>query len=199
MRQILIATALAAFTCYPAFSGAVSYSATGTFWASGTPSTAFSANGSSFEFDFSLPDMPVPSNSVPQDYFSVAVPVTYKLGTTTFAPQTIYVFFFASNSLPSGGFLIAPFPSSDVGIDSVTYIFTGYQLFTGTTSAPTLTPGTFVIGNATIQVNTGGTGTAFPVASTLTATTTPEPACLSLAALALAAGAIRRLKGRPKY
>jgi hypothetical protein len=195
MKRILISAVLAGCLCYPAFSGTIYYSATGAFPASGTPVTAYSTNGASFEFDFSLPDMPVPGFSGSPGYFSIAIPVSYKFGVTAFAPQTIDVFFFTSGWPISGGLQISAYPSTTIGVDAVTYTIFGTQLFTGTTSAPTLSPGTLAIDNASIQVDTAaGTGFGFFVPSTLTASTVPEPAAFSLVAIALAAGAISRLK-----
>jgi hypothetical protein len=199
MKRILISTVLAGCLCYPAFSGTIYYSVTGAFPASGTPVTPYSTNGASFEFDFSLPDMPVPGFSGSPGYFSIAVPVSYKLGATAFAPQTIDVFFFTSGWPISGGLQISPFPFTDPSVNAVTYIIFGSQLFSGTSSAPTLIPGTLAIDNASIQIDTaGGPGFGFAVPSTLVATAAPEPTSLGLAALALVAGAISGLKRRSR-
>ena len=94
--------------------------------------------GAAFEFDFSIPVQPFPVGFGPSAFSFDGVPITYRLGNTSFGPELGSVAFTPSSASAS---LILP--QFLVGFDYVVFHTCCTQLFTGPVSNPTLTTGVF--------------------------------------------------------
>jgi hypothetical protein len=186
MKRIGRAAALPGWLCSCAFSGTVVYSVVGVFPISGTPSTTLSANGASFEYSFSLSDTPAVSSSDAGGFTVSNVPVSYKLNAIPFAAHNVGVQFVSSSGGP-GGLSVLYANGPDFVLFGPLISPGGPQLYTGATSNPTLTLGSFpIIGGFALSIG----GPLVSANAAVNATNAPEPATFGLAALALAAGGL---------
>jgi hypothetical protein len=171
------------FVVSVASAGTVSYSDSGTFSAS-TPSDAFGFSGPSetWAFSFQADTNPVVSD-VGMGGFSFAFSdFNYTLdGSPVAITPTLIRFFSGTND---GGFAIC-FDGATFGTCTEGLATDGPQMYTGTTSAPTLLAGPFLQSGLDAIVG----GTTYPEAdpTTLVASATPEP---STALLMLAGGVL---------
>ncbi|HEV2490838.1 MAG TPA: PEP-CTERM sorting domain-containing protein [Candidatus Acidoferrales bacterium] len=177
LRAALLAfTSLAlglAVAAAPAKAGAVDYTIAGTY-ASNTPSIAGIAGPSdTFTMTFSEPTNPTPV-LVSGLYFEVQPLLTFSFGGTS-TVESADVFFFDS---ADGGLINVAFSAG-----STVYLWTieGAQIYTGSTSSPTLITGTFPFNQfgtfSNFSANMGSN--QYGLTGTVTATT-PEPSSLLL-------------------
>lgn len=191
MRTLTIA--LFALCCVSAHAGTILYTDSGTFSGS-TPSTVFSGPDETWAFSFLANTNPAPLSDVGMGGFSFTFSgFSYSLdGSPVVAPPTLIRFFSGTNF---GGFAIcfngATFSTCTEGLAT-----DGPQMYTGTTSAPTLIPGAFAQATGSFAIFVSGTD-YFQPDTTLQATAVPEPsALLTLAAGLFALGASRLYRRR---
>jgi hypothetical protein len=186
MRSAFGLLLILVFAWVPAWSSAIFYSDGGTFTAS-TPPSEISAPSETWSFSFEADSMPVVTESGMGGFDFDFSDFVYDLdGSPVSITPSFVRFFTASNG---GGFEIC-FDGSSVATCSeaiATAFFADPALFSGSTSAPTLSTGTFTADTDVIVSSAAyDEGDA-----TLTATATPEPSTL----IPLAAG-ILALAGR---
>jgi len=174
-------TALLACAAGAAYAGTVSYTISGT-WGPGGPTGPLSAPNTAFSASFII-NTPVATTFVGLDRFNTLVEVTYTLGalTTTYSNLEIGVssgtlFLFAANQFAFN---------------------TAGPLFSGSTSDPTLSLGTFTTNQSGVTVDYGASGFSSGTA-TLDASVIPEPATAGTALFALGLLAAMRRKISPR-
>lgn len=162
----------------PAWSSTIFYSDSGTFTAS-TPSTSFSGPSETWAFSFEADSNQTDLESITFSDF------TYSLDGSPDAITPTLITFGAFG----GGWQFCFTSPCTSGLST---LGAGPQMYTGTTSAPTLIPGAFTSTEFVVYVDT--TLLYVQPNTTLTATATPEPSTL----FPLAAG-ILALVGRHLY
>jgi hypothetical protein len=165
----------------PAGAEMVDVTASGMFSASDTPDS-FTVPGDTFSLSFLVDANPI---LTPSQYTAVSfdVPVSgfnYKVNDSSVSVTPSEITFYASGD---GGGLAVNFPTAE-------FIFSGNQIFSGPTSAPSFSPGSFpTTGWTFLDSNNVDFGTGPAV------TVTPEPSLwplLFLGGLSLAAVRIRK-------
>lgn len=187
-RLMLIPAILGSFVCARADT-IISYSDSGTFSAS-TPSDAFGFSGPSEVWAFSfLADInPVVSDTGMGGFSFAFSDFNYTLDGSPVAITPTFIRFFSGTNF--GGFAIC-FDGTTFATCTEGLATDGPQMYTGTTSAPTLTPGTFL--QSGLGAIVGGTTYPEDNPTTLVAAAVPEPstAWLTLTVGLLALGGRR--------
>ena len=211
-RLMLIPTILGSFVC--AHAGTIFYSDSGTFSAS-TASSVFSGPSETWAFSFQADTNPAPLSDVGGGVFSLTFSnFSYFLGGSPVAIIPVFIRFFSDangggfgicfdngadahpggrTSLPGGPNSTCTEELAAFGTDPIGAPGGAGSMYTGTTSAPTLIPGSFTSGQFGVAV--GSTGYGQPN-TTVQATTIPEP---STALLTLTAVGLLALSGRRLY
>lgn len=169
MFKTLLLSVLCLATCGIASAGSLFVTATGTFSAVDTGDT-YVTPGDTFSLAFLVPTSPI-TNGTNSTTLSFDVPVglfTYKLDgiVDPVPPPTEITFYTAADG---GGFEV------DFGPDTE-FLFSSSQIFSGTTAAPTFSPGTFddqsflFLDDNNVDSNS----------ATVTVTPTPEPSSILL-------------------
>jgi hypothetical protein len=172
----------------PAYAGTISYSDSGTFSAS-TPSSAFSGPDETWSFAFQADSNPAVSDVGMGGLDFAFSNFSYSLDGSPVAITPTFVRFFSGTN--DGGFAIC-FDGTTNATCSEGLATDGPQMYTGTTSAPTLVPGTFVQDGLDAIVDS----VTFSEPNTTLQATTPEPSTLLTLAAGLLALAGRRLQRR---
>jgi hypothetical protein len=186
--------AVFAFTALSAHASTILYTDGGTF-SPGTESSEFSGPSETWAFHFEADSNPVPSDFGAGGFSFPFFDFGYSLDGSPVAITPTFTRFFSLHN--GGGFLICFTGTTTAtctnGLESP---FDQPQLYTGMTSAPTLSTGTFAV-DFGVVVTSGGITNAFDEgAPTLHATAVPEPSTwLTLATGLLALGG-RRLRRR---
>jgi len=192
-RLKLLLLAVFAFGTAPAQADTVTYTDSGTFTAS-TPSDAFGFSGPGIMWAFSFQADTNPALSdVGMGGFSFAFSdFSYSLGGSAVAITPTFIRFFSGTN--DGGFAIC-FDGATFGTCSEGLATVGPQMYSGTTSAPTLLAGTFVQDG--FGVIAGSTSSNEP--NTTLVGSIPEPSTfLTLAAGLLTLSGLRRSRPRCK-
>ncbi len=124
----------------PAHADTIYYSDSGTFSAS-TPSTEFSGPNETWTFDFEADSNPAVSDVGMRGLSFAFSDFSYSLDGLPVAITPTFIRFFSGTN--GGGFAIC-FDGTTFATCSDGLATDGPQMYTGTTSAPTLTPGTLV-------------------------------------------------------
>jgi hypothetical protein len=212
IRLMLIPAIFGSFVS--AHAGTIFYSDSGTFSAS-TASSVFSGPSETWAFSFQADTNPVPLSNVGDGGFSFTFSnFSYFLGGSQDPITPVFIRFFSDangggfgicfdngTSATPGGRLSAPGgPNSTCteelatfGTDPIGAPGGAGSMYTGTTSAPTLIPGSFT--SATFGVAVGSTVYGQPN-TTVQASASPEP---STALLTLTVVGLLALSGRPLY
>jgi hypothetical protein len=170
----------------PAGANSISYEVTGTYDPT-APITAVSAPSAPFTLTFTV-DVPLNIVSSTADSFTTTEPLLFSSGALNFTQSANVIFF---NTAQSGLFDI----EFMVGGTNYTWVLFGQQLFSGSTSNPTLIYGNFTVDSSKSFFWVPGSMSSFPVSGTVGAT--PEPASLILVGSGLLALArLRRKSGR---
>jgi len=172
----------------PAHAGTISYSDSGTFSAS-TPSSAFSGPSETWAFAFQADSNPAVSDVGMGGLDFAFSSFSYSLGGAPVAITPTFIRFFSGTN--DGGFAIC-FDGTTFATCSEGLATDGPQMYTGTTSAPTLVPGTFVQDGLSVIVDS----TTFSEPNTTLQATVPEPSTLLTLAAGLLALGGRRLHRR---
>ena len=188
----------------PAHAATISYSDNGTF-TSATPTTAFSGPSETWAFSFQADTNPTPLSDVGGGGFSLTFSnFSFFLGGSPVAITPVFIRFFSDangggfgicfdngpNAHPGGRTSLPGGPNSTCteelaafGTDPIGAPGGAGTMYTGTTSAPTLIPGSFTSGQFGVAV--GSTGYEQPT-TTVQASAVPEPSTFLL----LAAGPV---------
>jgi hypothetical protein len=152
----------------------VSYLVTGNYDAT-APTTDVSAPNASFTMAFEIPS-PVPIVSTTANSFVTLEPIAFSFGALNVNEPASVTFFTALG----GGMFDVSFPVNGFQYDWALF---GQQLFSGTLSNPTLTPGNFAIDQTNSFLFVRGSMTPYPVGGNVAAknvAATPEPGSLIL-------------------
>jgi hypothetical protein len=166
----------------PAHAATISYTDSGTFTTS-TPTSAFTGPGEPWTFAFQADTNPAVSDFGMGGFSFAFSNFRYTLDTLPVAITPTFIRFFSASN--GGGFLICfngtTTASCTDGLGSP--LFGQPQMYTGTTAAPTLIPGTFSITSFAAVVNS----TVFDQANTTVVATAnvPEPSTLLTLAVGL--------------
>jgi len=204
----------------PAHAGTIFYSDSGTFSAS-TPSSVFSGPSETWAFSFEADTNPAPLSDVGGGGFSLTFSnFRYLLGGSPVAITPVFIRFFSDansggfgicfdngpdahpggrTSLPGGPNSTCTAEFAAQGTNPIGVPGGAGTFYTGTTSAPTLIPGSFTLGQFGVAV--GSSGYEQPT-TTVQASAVPEPStALPLAAglLALVARRVNSRRERRSY
>ena len=173
-RLMLIPTILGSFVC--AHAGTIFYSDSGTFSAS-TASSVFSGPSETWAFSFQADTNPAPLSDVGGGGFSLTFSnFSYFLGGSPDAITPTFIRFFSGTN--GGGFAICFNGTTNATCTEQLGTF-GPAMYSGTTSSPTLIPGSFTSGAFGVIV---GSNIYNQPNTTVQAAIVPEPATwLSLA------------------
>lgn len=179
MKAIVRLFPILALCWASAYADTITYSDSGRFSAS-TPSDSFGFSGPSetWAFSFQANVNPVIGDSGMGGFSFAFSDFSYLLNGSPVAITPTFIRFFSGTN--GGGFAIC-FDGTTFGTCSEGMATDGPQMYTGTTAAPTLIPGTFVQDG--FGVISGSTTFAEP--NTTLVGTAPEPATLTLLTLAL--------------
>lgn len=176
-----------------AFASQIQFTTTGTFDA-GTAVTSLTAPGA-FTLTFVTSDQPVPqAPTIGGSSFSLTLPATLMLGSTTADSGNITVDFFAGSS-PDAGFEA----TLSQGTDMLHLSFGGPQLYSGSVPNVTILPISYTASGAFTDFYVNSSGNLnFGTAPMVAASTVPEPgtAANAIAGLALVAALILRRRSR---
>jgi hypothetical protein len=158
----------------PAQGDTISYSDSGTF-SSSTPSSDFSGPSETWSFSFDADTNPAVSDTGMGGFSFAFSDFSYSLDGSPVAITPTFIRFFSGTNF--GGFAIC-FDGTTFGTCSEGLATDGPQMYTGTPSAPTLIPGTFLQDGFGVIVDSNTYGEPN---TTLQATSTvPEPSTLLL-------------------
>lgn len=170
-----------------AYADTITYRDSGTFSAS-TPSDAFGFSGPSetWAFSFQANVNPVVSDTGMGGFSFAFSDFSYFLNGSPVAITPTFIRFFSGTN--DGGFAIC-FDGTTFGTCSEGLATDGPQMYTGTPTAPTLTPGTFLQDGLDVISDS----TTFAEPNTTLVGTVPEPTTLLTLAVGLMALGRRRL------
>ncbi|HLM99838.1 MAG TPA: hypothetical protein VK335_11175 [Bryobacteraceae bacterium] len=172
MKSPLAWLAVFAFWVLSAHASTISYSDSGTFTSS-TPSSAFTAPSETWAFAFQADTSPTLLESDPSGFNLAFSDFTYSLDGSPIAITPTLIRFWSATA--GGGWMIC-FDGTSPCTDGFSTGGAGPQMYSGTTSAPTLLPGAFtsdefaVFESTTllyVQPNTTVQAAAIPEPSTL--------------------------------
>jgi hypothetical protein len=171
----------------PAHAGTISYSVSGTFTPS-TPSSSFTGPSEAWAFAFQADTHPTPVSDVGNGGFDFPFSsFSYFLNSMPAAITPTFIRFFSG---PNGGGFEVCFNGATRATCTDGLATFGPQMYSGTTSAPTLSPGAFTSDSFGVVVNSAN----YDQPNTTVQATVPEPSTL----LTLAAGLLA-LVGRRLY
>jgi len=153
----------------PAGANSIGYLVTGTFDPT-TPITAISAPNVSYSLTFTV-DVPLNIVSSTADSFTTTEPLLYSSGALNFTQSANVIFY----DTAQGGLFDIELMLGGV---NYTWVLFGQQIFSGSTSNPTLISGNFTVDTSNSFFWVPGSMSSYPVGGTVGAT--PEPASLVL-------------------
>jgi hypothetical protein len=148
------------------------------------PTTTFSAPNTTWSFSFNVSDVPVVANPTANGFDVPFSSFTYHLGAGTVATTPARIRFFTSGIGGLFNIDIADTLSPPDGNPVTGFEFSDGQAFSGTTANPTILTGAYPATSASF-ISGGAVADSFSgVTVNITATGTPEPATLAMAAIA---------------